>query len=255
MNWWEALVLGFVQGLTEWLPVSSSGHLQITRALTGTAPSTWYDLLLHLGTLAVVVWVYRSRLVDLARAAFDRDHLQHRFAWGLAVGSIPIAAAGFLAKDVLDAAFANLWLVGLALLFTAYMLASTKGLDGRSGVNGPRAWQIGLWQALALLPGLSRSGAAIAGGLHSGLDRETATDFAFLLAIPALLGATLLKAFDAGAPAFSGPMVAGLLASLVTGYATLQWLRGIVARHGIHRFAPYCVAAGVFAMWLASRSL
>lgn len=254
--WLEAALLGLVQGLTEWLPVSSSGHLQLTRALVGATPSTWYDLLLHVGTLFVVLWAYRRRIPVLVRAAFDRDAPEHRFAWGLVVGSVPIAVVGFAFQDLIEVAFTSLWAVGAALVFTGAFLASTRGLEGRCDVTPPRAWTIGLWQALALLPGISRSGAAIAGGLHAGLDRETAADFAFLLAVPALVGATLFKALDLGDEAVvTAPMVLGIAVSLVVGYATLQWLRGVVARRGVHAFAPYCVAVGGLTLWLASRGL
>ena len=253
LTWWQAALLGLIQGLTEWIPVSSSGHLQLGRALLGLEASTWYDLLLHVGTLAVVVWVYRRRILGLTVAAFGQASPERDFAWSLVLASVPIALAGYFGKDLVEAAFTDTAFVAAALLVTAYMLWTTKGLDGRAPLGASKAWTVGLWQALALLPGVSRSGATIAGGLHAGLDRQTAADFAFLLAIPALTGATLFKALDVGdeALAIDGPMALGILISLVTGYVTLQWLRGVVARRGVHAFAPYCLVVGVAALVLA----
>lgn len=247
----EAVLLGFIQGLTEWLPVSSSGHLQVGRALLGLEADTWYDLLLHVGTLGVILLVYWRRILQLVAAAFGPASNEKRFAWGLVLGSVPIAVTGFLLADLVESAFEHLPAVGAALLFTAYFLHSTKGLEGKARIGPRSAWSIGLWQVLALLPGVSRSGATIAGGLHAGLDRETAADFGFLLAVPALVGATLFKATDVADPTLTGPMVVGILVSLVTGYVTLQWLRGFVARRGIHAFAPYCLVLGAAVLGLS----
>lgn len=249
----EAALLGLIQGLTEWLPVSSSGHLQIGRALLGLEADTWYDLLLHVGTLAVIVAVYWRRIGQLVAAAFGPPSAEKRFAWGLVIASIPVALSGFLLADLIEAAFENLVTVGAALLFTAYMLSTTKGLDGKADVAPGRAWDIGLWQALALLPGISRSGATIAGGLHAGLDRETAADFGFLLALPALVGATVFKAAGLGgdALAITAPMALGIVISFAVGYTTLRWLRGFVGRHGVHSFAPYCFVLGLVVLALA----
>ncbi|MGB1586998.1 MAG: undecaprenyl-diphosphate phosphatase [Thermoplasmatota archaeon] len=245
LTYWEAILLGLIQGLTEWLPVSSSGHLQIGRAVLGLEADTWYDLLLHVGTLVVIVVVFWRRILQLVGAAFGPRSPEKRFAWGLVMGSVPIAVTGFLLADVVERAFEHLTAVGAALIFTAYFLHSTRDLDGSPNLTPNRAWSIGLWQVLALLPGVSRSGATIAGGLHAGLDRETAADFGFLLAIPALVGATLFKATDAAGAAVTGPMIVGILVSLATGYATLRWLRGFVGRRGVHAFAPYCLVLGL----------
>ncbi len=261
MKWWEAIVLGIVQGTTEWLPISSSGHLAISRALLGVGPDTFEDLMLHVGTLAVVLWIYRRRVAELivsfvrwpvdARtsswsATFDADR---RVAVWLVVGSVPIALGGFLFADRIEAAFESLRAVGFALVATGVLLWTTRKLEGHR-VTGEMhvrdALFIGLFQMFAVLPGVSRSGSTIAAGMHMGLDRKAAADFAFLLAIPALVGATLFKATDVETAAWGDlTMWLGVAVSTIVGYATLTWLIGFVKHRGLHPFAWYCWAVGL----------
>ncbi len=262
MNWWEAVLLGLVQGITEWLPISSSGHLAITRYLLGLEASTFYDLILHVGTLGVVLWVFRQRVAAFALAllTLPKDARQvgwkqaagspvRKLAWMVALASVPIAIGGFVFASRIEEAFAQLWVVGASLLFTGVILWSTRRLDGKlaeGDITPRRALWIGLWQMMALLPGISRSGSTIAAGMHAGLDRRTAADFGFLLAIPALVGATLFKALDADAAAWSDANLwIGFAASAVVGYATLRWLLEFIKARGLHPFAWYCWAAGL----------
>lgn len=261
LEWWEAVLLGFIQGTTEWLPISSSGHLALSRHALGLAPSTFYDLILHAGTLLVVLWVYRWRIVQIlaALAATPADarqqgwkealwgHPDRRLAWIVALGSVPIGVVGFLLEAQVEAAFASLRTVGLSLLATGVLLWSTRRLDPERITDSMGArdglW-VGVWQAFALLPGISRSGSTIAAGLHIGLSRRAAADFAFLLAIPALTGAMLFKATDAQA-AWGDPMLwLGFAISTVVGYLTLTALIGFVTRRGLHPFAWYCWGVG-----------
>lgn len=263
MKWWEAVVLGIVQGTTEWLPISSSGHLAIAREALGLEASTFYDLMLHVGTLLVVMWVYRRRIAGIVVALVrtPRDvklngwkagmwqEEDRRLAWLVALASIPIGLAGYFLEAWVEAAFTSLRVVGFSLLFTGTFLGSTRRLlPERSwrelGWRG--ALWIGAWQVLALLPGVSRSGTTIAAGMHVGLERRAAADFGFLLAIPALVGATLFKASDASEAAWAQPSLwVGLVVSGVVGYLTLTTLIGFVARRGLHPFAPYCWVVGV----------
>lgn len=261
MEWWEAVLLGLIQGTTEWLPISSSGHLQITRGLLGLEASTFYDLVLHVGTLFVVLWVYRMRVAEIAVAllTLPRDAAKtswkqaastptRKLAWMVALASVPIAIGGFVFEARIEAAFASLRTVGFSLLATGVLLWSTRRLDGSDGeqsIDARRSLWIGVFQMFALLPGVSRSGSTIAAGMHIGLDRKAAADFAFLLAIPALVGATLFKASDATNGAWSEPALwIGFAVSTIVGYATLTWLLGYVKDKGLHPFAWYCWAVG-----------
>ncbi len=267
MNWWEAVLLGLVQGITEWLPISSSGHLAITRQLLGLEPSTFYDLILHIGTLIVVLWVFRLRVsaIALALLTLPKDAGRmgwkqaastptRRLAWMVALASAPIAVGGFVFAARIEEAFASMRVVGVSLLFTGVILWSTRKLAGSLGesdITSRRALWIGVWQMMAVLPGISRSGSTIAAGMHAGLDRRTAADFGFLLAIPALVGATLFKALDADASAWmERELWIGFAASAVVGYATLRWLLAFIKARGLHPFAWYCW--GVGAVVLAS---
>lgn len=266
MKWWEAVVLGVIQGVTEWLPISSSGHLAIARAALDLAPSTFYDLILHVGTLAVVVWVYRMRISAIAVALWktprDVRHVgwkagmwgdeDRRLAWLVAMASVPIGLAGYLFESWVEAAFASTRVVGFSLLATGTLLWSTRHLVGtRTEVRVRDAWWVGSWQLFALLPGISRSGSTIAAGMHFGLGRRTAADFGFLLAIPALTGATLFKASGADATTWEEPTLwLGLAVSAVVGYLTLTRLIEFVTRRGLHPFAPYCWVLGlVVLLW------
>jgi undecaprenyl-diphosphatase len=266
MEWWEAIILGIVQGVTEWLPVSSSGHLAISRHVLGLEASTFYDLILHVGTLLVVVWIFRNKIgrliwqvlrlpSDASKTSFTHALREpdRGMALFVVIGSIPIALGGFIFAAKVEAAFESLRLVAASLIMTGLLLWSTKKLDGqRSDLVAKDAWFVGLFQMFALLPGVSRSGTTISAGLHMGLDRETAADFAFLLAIPALVGAVLFKGLSAEAGDWgSSTLWLGVLVSAVVGYATLSWLLAYVKERGVAGFAWYCWAIGAVAFGLS----
>lgn len=287
LEWWQAVVLGLVQGATEWLPVSSTGHLVVVQRLAGTEVPVAFDLLLHLGSVLVAVLVYRRRLARVAAASLRALAAPRRWpgAWRdpdarlgllLAVATVPIAVAGVLFESLVHDAFASLTAVGFGLVGTAAVLLSTRWVrpgrpddgalpaqrgDGarlaRPGrplheARARHAWLAGAFQAIALLPGVSRSGTAVAGGLHAGLDREAAADLGFLMAIPALLGAAVFQARHAGdVVALGAPALAGLAVAVAVGYATLEAMRAFVRRFGLHPFAGYCLALGLVVLWLA----
>lgn len=267
---WEALVLGVVQGVTEWLPVSSSGHLVLTQRLLGVEVPVFYDLVLHIGTLLAVLVAYRERLYAMAAAlvAWPRDargtgwgpslwlHPDRRLAALLVLGTIPIAVAGLLLEDLVLASFDSLAGVGAALLVTGLWLLSTRWAtrrDGMTALTPARAVLVGVAQAAALMPGISRSGATIGASIHAGVRRDAAADFAFLLAVPALLGALILQADSVGevAGVGYGAALLGFLVSFVAGYASLRWLVGFVRRAGLWPFAPYCMLVGAMTLGYA----
>jgi undecaprenyl-diphosphatase len=249
-----------LQGLTEFLPVSSSGHLVAARALLGAhAPGAALEVWLHLGSLLPVVVVYRAELVALARGLDGREGGRGRSALlALALASLPAALFGLLARHALEAAFDAPSVAAIGLLGTTALLASLRFLP-RSvraptpGVPDPgplRALAIGCAQALALVPGLSRSGSTIAAGRWLGLDPATAAAFSFLLSIPAVLGAALLEAVghgSGGVPAM--PALAGFAAAALSGYLALWAVRRLLDRGRLDLFAPYTLVVAVAILW------
>jgi undecaprenyl-diphosphatase len=275
----QAFVLGLVQGLTEFLPVSSSGHLQAVPFLLGWAPgSLAFDVALHVGTLLAVVVYFRSDLWSMVRAVLrprDDDRASRdarRLIAVLAVASVPAAVVGLFARDVIGAAFDEPLAVSAFLALTALLLWSSERRRARLGTVEPasgdlaamthelttlpwsRVLGVGVSQALAILPGISRSGATISAGLALGMSRGAAARLSFLMLLPVTLGAAAvtlpeLGTPEAGALAFSAPQIAsGVAVSAVSGYLAIRLLLTLVARRGLTIFAPYVLLlAGVLA--------
>jgi len=265
-----ALGLGIIQGLTEFLPVSSSGHLVLFQKLFGFSQNElFFDICLHAGTLVAVVAVfYRSlgRMVkavaglpaavsnggDIRAALANNEDL--RLVWLIFWGSLPTAVIGLLFSKVAETLFSSVLLVGLMLMVTGALLWTTRrrGSGGRQVVRvGIRdALIIGLVQGIAIVPGISRSGSTIAVALLLGIDRRVAGRFSFLLSLPAICGATLLgfrqAAISTSMPA--GPVVAGTFAAAAAGYLALVFLLKVVDAGRLYRFAPYCWAVGLAAI-------
>ena len=268
----EAVVLGIVQGLTEFLPVSSSGHLVIFQHLFGiNEPVLAFDIAVHVGTLlAVAVYFFRDIVAIVTGfLAFAADSFRHRrlrmpdaqapqarMAILIVIGSVPTAVIGLALKDSAEALFSSVTLVGISLCITGAILWGTRRLGDTAADEGTtsviKALAIGVVQGLAVVPGISRSGSTIAAGLYLGLGRETAARFSFLLSIPAVAGAGLLGALDLlGGGAIPLPiMAAGLVTSAVVGYAALALLVWIVKQGRMHLFALYCLAVGLVSICL-----
>lgn len=263
----QALVLGIVQGATEFLPVSSSGHLVlIPWLLDWQFGSITFHVVLHAGTLLAVLAYFWRDLVALLRAAWRglverrpfADPLA-RQAWLLLLASVPAAIAGLLLEGMVSEILETPRAVSAFLLVTAALLMISERMgrqdrDSRS-MNTRDALWIGAAQALALFPGISRSGATIAGGMMRGLRRSEAARFSFLLAIPVILGGTVLALFDLlttpGAALQSGPMIVGFLASAGVGYPAIHLLLSIIRRKPLTWFAAYCLLAGVAGLALS----
>lgn len=268
----EALVLGIVQGVTEFLPVSSSGHLVIFQHLFGIhEPVVAFDIAVHVGTLLAVIAFFFKDLIAIVAGvlAFTGDCLRRhrlrmpdatapdaRMAALIIIGSVPTGIIGILFKDMAEALFSSVALVGISLCVTGAILWGTRRLKepradgGAPGVG--KALVVGVVQGLAIIPGISRSGSTIATGLYLGFNRESAARFSFLLSIPAVAGAGLLGALDLmGGNAMPLPvMAAGAVASGLVGYASLALLVWIVKQGRMHLFAPYCLAAGLVSLYL-----
>jgi len=259
-----AALLGLIQGLTEFLPVSSSGHLVLFQQfLPVVGDKIAFDLALHIGTLVPVVWFYRR---DLARiltdAATGEGPLKERsglrlLAWIL-LGSVPTAAIGLGFEDTFEALFGSAGPVAIAFALTGVVLFSTRWVRG--GATDERTmqwWQallIGVAQGIAITPGISRSGSTIAAALFLGMDREYAARYSFLLSIPAIGGAFLLKVGELEmSSAAMGPLVAGFVVAALSGYVALRILVRLVRTGDFSRFSYYLWFIAVVAGWVALR--
>jgi undecaprenyl-diphosphatase len=258
----EAAVLGAVQGLTEFIPISSSGHLVIVPDLFGWShPGLAFDVLLHTASLVALLAYFRKDLANLAKGVFGGDPSARRLVGLLALGSVPAAAAGLLLGDYFEESFEDARSAALQLVITAVILVVAeqvfsrhvrkRGQEGRElrkmdDLNSGDAGIIGVAQAISILPGISRSGSTIGAGLALAVDRSDSARFAFLLAIPALLGASVVEIPDmAGAELGAGPAIAGFVTSLVTSYAAIWGLIRYLKNRTLYPFAAYCVVAGL----------
>ena len=260
----QALILGLVQGVTEFLPISSSAHLVLVPWLLGWGdPGLSFDTMVHWGTLAAVVITFRRDLVELARAWLDslRDRAvasdpRRRIAWLIVVGTVPAALAGFLFEDFFESLFGSPLRVAALLLVTGLVLVISEFLGKRwrdmESIALSDALLIGLAQAVSIAPGISRSGATIAAGLLVGLRRAAAARYSFLLATPIIFGAGLLhllRLIQANTPA-SGllPLAVGFLAAALSGYLSIRFLLAYLQRGRLYPFAVYCWAVGLFVL-------
>jgi undecaprenyl-diphosphatase len=260
MNYLDAVILGIVEGLTEFLPVSSTGHLTIAEKILGLKIDdngvTAYTAVIQMGAILAVILYFRTDIWRIASAWLKgvfkpeyRGSFDHRFGWFIIAGSVPIGIIGFLAKDLVSGALRSLWWVGGALLvWSAVMWYAEK--VGRQN-RGERDLTlldtviVGLLQCIALVPGVSRSGATISAGLLRGLDRVTATRLSFFLSIPALTAAGLYELKDAvNSDIGVGQTVVGTAVSFVVAYAAVAWLLKFVAGHSITWFIPYRIVVG-----------
>lgn len=241
-----ALLLGLVQGLTEFFPVSSSGHLVLAQAILGVhANGILMEVVLHVATALVVVGYYREKAVDLLRPRFDEARNRYRLA--IIVGLIPTGIVGVLLKDRIEALFERPGPTIAALAFTGVFLLATRFAPPRERRITLRiAFVIGVAQAIAILPGISRSGATIACALFLGVRRDEAAEFSFLLSVPAILGAALLTAREMSAEAAGGgvvlPALLGGVAAALSGYLALRLLVRLVVKGRFYRFGWYCLA-------------
>jgi undecaprenyl-diphosphatase len=258
----DAVILGVVQGLTEFLPISSSGHLVLFQHLLGfREPELLFDAALHFGTLLAVCIHFRRDLramvVDagwLIRQPFARTphppSSRLPLVWWIFVGSLPTALIGLMFKDAFEKAFGSVPLVGAMLLVTGTLLLLTR-ITTRFGTSKQTmglltALAIGTVQGIAIIPGISRSGATIACGLFLGLERELAARFSFLLSIPAITGALLLQLVEGDAGRIPpGTLIIGVVASGLVGLLALRVLMGMVRRGRLSFFAPYCWIVGL----------
>ena len=261
MNLIHALLLGIIQGLTEFIPVSSTAHLLIGQKLLGLPSDNAmfaFLVLVQLGTLLSLVITFGRDLLGLVRAFFARpfSSAQNRLAWYILIASVPALIAGYLLKNAVEALFRTPLLeAAIRLLSAALLLALAEWLGGRGrqrhdlkAMNWLDALIVGLFQVLSVFPGASRSGATISGGMLRRFDRPSAARFAFLVSVPVMLAAGLYEMLDVLAlpqlPTFWPSLLAGFAAAAVVGWLAIRWLLDYIGRHSLFVFAGYCTLLG-----------
>ena len=243
MTWLEAVLLGVIQGLAEFLPVSSSGHLVIAQKILGfSAPPVFFDVLVHVGTLMAVIVYFRDRWLKLTGGQIKL----------LVLATVPAVVVGVLLNPVLGDLFNSLWVVMIGLVITGTLLVMSSGRFSDSGfsidkMSGKQALLIGLFQALAIMPGVSRSGSTVVGGVMMGLKKQAAFFFSFFMAVPAILGALVLQLVDnqAFGAVDSMSLVIGFGVALVTGLFSLKILEKVINSSKLNLFAYYCFGLAI----------
>ncbi|MGV1003920.1 MAG: undecaprenyl-diphosphate phosphatase [Candidatus Nanopelagicales bacterium] len=263
MDWLQAVILGVIEGITEFLPVSSTGHLTIASQLMGLQVDdpgvTAFTAIIQIGAIFASIVYFWSDIARLATAWFaglrdpERRDVDYRMGWSVIVGSIPIGIVGLVGRPLITGPLRSVWWVAVALIAWSAVIWFAEKYGSRSRgeetVTMRDTLFIGLWQCFALIPGVSRSGATISAGLMRGLDRVAATRLSFFLAIPALTAAGALEAVqESDAIASSVGWGMTLLAtgvSFIVGYLSIAWLLRLVAGHSLIVFIPYRVALGL----------
>ena len=269
----HAFILGLIQGISEFLPISSSGHLSIAGRLMGMDPEASnllsFNILLHVATLAAVFAVYYKDIWEMIKAFFGmigdlftgkglrlKEFLYRRLIVMLIAATIPAVFAALFLGDIIENP--ALWQIGIFLMITAVLLFLSEKLGGgdvnMEKMSVKRAFLVGCFQGLGTLPGISRSGSTIVGGLFCKLDKETAVRFSFLLSIPAILGALVLDIkdiFTSGSQTLSfAPVAVGMITAAVSGYFAIRFLLKLVQKSKLSYFSYYCIATGIFAIIL-----
>lgn len=268
----SAIILGAVQGISEFLPISSSGHLVLVPALLGIETGLAFDTILHIGTLVAIFTFFWKDIINLIKGfilsiidltegvdIFKRElHRvpEKRFAWLIIVGTIPIGIMGILLKDAIETIFRGTLFVGIFLLVTAAVLyyseRHSSGQITQKDMSFKQALIVGICQGLAVFPGISRSGSTIASGLCLGLNREYAARYSFLLSIPAVIGAGLIQIKDiATLDASASVLLAGFISSVIFGYLSIKLLMKMIKGWSLDIFAYYCTIIGIITIILS----
>jgi undecaprenyl-diphosphatase len=245
MNLYQSIFLGMIQGLTEFLPVSSSGHLVIAQALIPnfTQPGVLFDVVLHAGTLFSVIIFFRKKLLGL-----DRQYIKL-----LLVGTIPAVILGFLFKDFFESLFSVVKLVGVTLILTAALNYFTDKFDTpKSDISPADSLFIGIFQAFAIVPGISRSGSTIFAGTKKGIARKSAAEFSFLLSLPAVFGANLLEivSLDSFSDVKATPYILGFIAAFFSGLFAIKLVFQSLSEKKFKIFSAYCLILGLITLLL-----
>lgn len=268
----SAIILGAVQGISEFLPISSSGHLVLVPALLGVETGLAFDTILHIGTLVAIFTFFWKDIINLIKGfilsiidltegvdIFKRELYrvpEKRFAWLIIVGTIPTGIMGILLKDAIETIFRGTLFVGIFLLVTAAVLyyseRHSSGQITQKDMSFKQALIVGICQGLAVFPGISESGSTIASGLCLGLNREYAARYSFLLSIPAVIGAGLIQIKDiATLDASLSVLLAGFISSVIFGYLSIKLLMKMIKGWSLDIFAYYCTIIGIITIILS----
>ncbi len=271
----QAIIIGIVQGLTEFLPVSSSAHLVFVPEIMGVQSSLAFDTLLHIGTLVAIfayfwndiihmIKSFFSSLGDIPRREFKKNFQEDQYkklAWLVIIGTIPAGIAGILFKSNFESLFSSILAVGIFLIITGFLLWGSERFSQRIRPEDRKPLKkltiknsliVGIAQAFAIAPGISRSGATISAGLFLGFERELAARYSFLLSIPAILGAALVQAKDITSLDMStAALVAGFLAAAISGYLAIKFMLKLIKERSLLIFAYYCWIVGIIAVALS----
>ncbi len=245
------MILAIIQGITEWLPISSSGHLVLAQRYMGLRIPVFFDVILHMGSLLVGLIAFRKEIMKISVAVFRLDFRspEGRLALLIVLGSIPTAIIGFVFKVAIESLFENTLAVGGALLLMGFFLSiSERRKNCNRSLSPLDAIFVGIAQGIALIPGISRSGITITVGLLRKVEKQTAFNFSFLLFIPAVVGATVLTAADAEnltiAQLDYPTILLGLVATVIVGYLSVKLLRAVLLKEKLYLFAYYCWILG-----------
>ena len=244
----DGIILGVIQGFTEFLPISSSGHLVLAQGLLGVKqPGNEFEVLLHIGTLCSILVVFYNDIKDIILTVSSKE--TQKYILLILIGTLPAVVIGLGMKDHLEQLFDDLIVVGFALIFTGLILMSSRYFKRNNKDHSIlTSFFIGIAQAIAIIPGISRSGMTISCALLLGLDSKQAAKFSFLLAIPVISGAGLLMAadIDSGSNMDLSTSLAGLITSFSIGIISLRWLLGWLEDGKFHYFGVYCFSIGIF---------
>jgi len=248
----QAIILGAIQGITEWLPISSSGHLVIAQEFFCLQNPLFFDILLHISTLLVVFFIFKKDILDIIKSILQWDFKSEngKLALFIILGTIPTCIIGMSFHNSFKVMFSNLWIVAIALMATGILLLVTKikKYHRNNNLNFKNALLIGTIQGIAIIPGISRSGSTISGGILSGIDKLKAARFSFLLSIPAILGALLVEYNNINIQSYSTdwiPILIGMLTATIIGYMSLKLLLNIIKSDKLHLFGYYCIALSI----------
>ncbi|TDQ45857.1 undecaprenyl-diphosphate phosphatase [Actinorugispora endophytica] len=262
----EAIILGLVQGLTEFLPISSSGHLRIVAAFSGWPdPGAAFTAVSQVGTELAVLIYFRKDVWNIlstwTRSLGNKElrgHIDARMGWYVILGSIPIVVAGLLFEEQISEPFRDLRLIALTLIVFGVLLGVVDRYSRKhrelSDLNVQRGVIYGLFQMLALIPGVSRSGATVTGGMLMGFKREAAARYAFLLAMPAVFGSGVYKLKDIGGDQYAGvaATIVGTVVAFAVGYAVIAWFMRFISTNSFMPFVYYRIALGILILLLVS---
>jgi undecaprenyl-diphosphatase len=258
MNWLEALVLGLIQGLTEFLPVSSSGHLEIANAIFGVKPaeSFYFTIAVHGATVLSTLFVFWQEILRLVKGTFQfRINEEVTYVAKIAVSMIPVLIVGLFFQDIVEEMFSgNLFAIGIQFMITALLLALAHFIKPRErDISYLDSFIIGIAQAIAVIPAISRSGATIATGLLLGNRKAEVTKFSFLMVLVPIIGANVMELMKGGSASGSLSIlviVTGFLAAFISGYLACKWMINLVKKSKLIWFAVYCAIAGILSVLL-----